>query len=139
MKMKLLSLGFRTAAESANPTDREQRYLDCIEQIRNAKEAWTLCVEDGDSVVMDACGKECICLWPNRDAVQHFLQEVPSEGMPYRVGMDELMQVSKELAEEGEYAYIVSPAATSGCVVSPQQFWEDLTGEDLTLMPRRNR
>lgn len=142
MEIRFIPLGFREAASPAvndlDLLDSEQRYMYSMEQIRKAEEAWTLCAEDGDSIVMDACGKECICLWPNRSAAQHFLQEVPSEdGVPYQVGLKELVRVSKKMAAEAQYAFIVYPTATGGCIVPPQQLFEDLTGENLLLKPRR--
>lgn len=115
MEIRFIPLGFREAASPAvndlDLLDSEQRYMYSMEQIRKAEEAWTLCAEDGDSIVMDACGKECICLWPNRSAAQHFLQEVPSEdGVPYQVGLKELVRVSKKMAAEAQYAFIVYPS-----------------------------
>lgn len=137
MKIKFIPFGFQEKSDTAVPMDSEERYGYAIEQILKAKTAWTLCAEDGESIVMDVQGKECICLWPDREAVVRFLQKVPAEdGLPYQVGLEELISVAKELRKSKQEAFTVYPTAEGGYVVSPQCLYEDLTGKNCILKPR---
>ena len=59
MKVKFKKLGFQCISQSGiiqevSSLSSEQRYKYTMEQIAKSRKAWTLCAEDGDSIVLDA-------------------------------------------------------------------------------------
>ena len=142
MKVKFKKLGFQCISQSGiiqevSSLSSEQRYKYTMEQIAKSRKAWTLCAEDGDSIVLDAYGENCICIWPDDIDGQPFLKTISDEcGRLVPVKLEELIDVAEQLTKSMHYAFAIYPTSTDMYVVSPCRLLEDLGGNNLLLKPK---
>ena len=133
------SLGFQKSSICASDmlsAASEERYRYTMDSALGENAVWCLTNDDGD-VILNLQGTLCVCIWPSKQAAQHFANFYPNDNsIPREITLPEFKETVQQLQLEGHYSFAVYPTQNDAYIVTPQMVFNDFTKQKRILKPQ---